>query len=194
MSTQQTESSPMTATERNTLIRITKQRFKLLNQGIGARTAMLRREIHDEVVAEHADAVEKARRRVAKIRAKMEAVYDEYIDAVTDEYDTNGLGVAGYGGAPKRTLRSFSDGPGQHLYADFMPRDLTKEVEARLAKRLGDRPLSQYALEVEEARILEEILVGNLQTGESKRFLDEIPTLESLVPLTSGDAQKQIEA
>ena len=186
---------PMTATERNTLIRITKQRFKLLHQGIHARTEQLRRQIQAEVMEEHAAAMKAAEARVEKVIAKLEKAWNEYVAIMEDEYEKNGLKGRSGMGLSGRPVRSFSDGPGSYVERKFTPADLSQEVSERLVKITGDKPVSQYALEVEEARILEAILVGNLKTGESQRFLDSIPTLESLIPLTNGNgAQQAIEA
>lgn len=188
------KAQPMTATERNTLIRITKARFKVLEKGLHARSEQLRKQITDEVMAEHEAAIKKAQARVVKVAAKLERVWDEYKDIVDDEWKNNGLKPKSMWTNAGRPVRSFTDGPGQYLEYSFSPIELHNEVEKRLKEIIGDNPVTQWQLEAEEARILESILVGNLQSGESQKMLDTIPTLESLIPLANGDAQHAIEA
>ena len=179
---------PMTATERNTLIRITKQRFKLLHQGLYARQEQLRRQLRDEIVAENKKAIEDAKKRVAKVSEKAEKLWDEYTSIISEER-ANGLSLSRYYGR-----RTFSDSIGGFFEDTFTPEDLASEIERRMEEIVGDKPVTEWQLQSEEARILEAILVGNLKTGESQRFLDSIPTLESLIPLTNGNGAKAIEA
>ncbi len=184
------DAKQMSKTERQTLIRLVRQRFKLLETGLAARRSQLERVTREEVMAEHeADA--------AKWKKRFE---DEIIDPINElvqqgnklikQAEQAGFDRSGYGWHSITTRIHDYERQG----AGFVPVDLEKTVRDRMLAKLGDKPMSRYALELEESKLVEELLVGDLSSDDAKEFLTQIPTLEGLIPLPNGGANKALLA
>lgn len=180
------QAKPMSKTERQTLIRLVRQRFRLLHTAVHARRSQLEAAIRQEIRAEHEAEMEAFRER-----------YDsEVLTKVTEMRDalnelTEDMRKAGYTYGNTGWIRDLE------YYRNRLtiePDDLQAQVQERLQEKLGGKPLTQYALELEESKLVEELLVGDLTSDGAQAFLAKVPTAEGLIPLANNGASAAIEA
>jgi len=180
------DAKQMSKTERQTLIRLVKQRFKLLETGLAARPSQLDRITRQEVIAEHeAEAKVWKQRFEDEVLAPMRALIVEGESMIREAHQA-GFERSGYGWHGLHTR--LSDVQGEQN--NFVPTDLEKTVRERMVEKIGDKPMSKYALELEESKLVEQLLVGDLGSDDAKEFLAQVPTLEGLIPLPNGGANK----
>lgn len=184
------DAKQMSKTERQTLIRLVKQRFRLLETGLAARRSQLERVTRDEVIAEHeAEAKQWKQRFEDEVVEPINRLIQEGYDLIK-EAEKAGFQRTGYGWHNMTTRV----GDYQREGARFVPADLDRTVRERMVEKIGDKPMSKYALELEESKLVEQLLVGDLGSDDAKEFLGQIPTLEGLIPLPNGGANRALLA
>lgn len=178
------DAKQMSKTERQTLIRLVRQRFKLLETGLAARRRQLEAVTRKQVIEEHEAEVEKWK---ARFDAEVMGPMRELVKAgetLIEEGRRAGYDRRGYGWHNLYSTINSTDNN-----AHFVPLDLEDTVKERVAEAMGDKPLTKYALELEESRLVETLLVGDLSSDDAKAFLEQIPDLEKLVPLPSNGSK-----
>ena len=58
----------------------------------------------------------------------------------------------------------------------------------RLSPWADGAPLGETPMQ--ESKLIEELLVGDLGSDDAKKFLDQVPTLENMIPLPNGGASR----
>lgn len=170
----------MSKTERQTLIRLVKQRFKLLEKGLDARRSQLRQLIREEVLKENEDKVAAYKKQLNdKVKEPLQELQKEAW-VIIKQAEQDGLSRSGY------SSYRFDNWAADMKDVTFIPAKLDQEVNKRLAEMIGDKPMSAYALQAQESKLIEELLVGDLSSDGAKDFLAQIPTLEGLIPLPAG--------
>jgi len=180
----------MSKTERQTLIRLVKQRFKLLETGLAARRSQLTAVTRSEVIAEHKAEAEKFEKRMEDEIMEPLRELVAHARSIFKDAEEAGLDRQGYGWNRVENILFDS----QRENAKFIPKNLDGVVRERMLEKIGDKPMSAYALELEESKLIEDLLVGDLSSDDAKAFLNKVPTLEGLIPLPNGGANKALLA
>ena len=180
---------PMSKTERQTLIRLVKQRFRLLGTGLNARRYQVEAGVREEILAEHEARCKELRKeydeRVLKPLRELRQAEVDWREQVRDE------------GFDYRNTSWMRRGVDEVLSAadaiQIVPADLDKKVKERMATLLGGVPMTQYALELEESRLIEELLVGDITSDGAQDFMAKIPDVDKLLPLANSAAALELE-
>jgi hypothetical protein len=178
------EAKGMNKAERQTLIRLVKQRFKLLETGLSARRSALERVTQQEIVEENKVEAEAWKKRLDEVIAKFTDLLREGEQVIKDAHEA-GFDRSGYGW---HNLTANLNNVERN--ATFTPVDLQKKVQERMVEKIGDKPMTRFALEMQESQLVEELLVGDLGSEDAKTFLAQVPTLEDMIPLPNGGANR----
>lgn len=186
---------PMKTNERRALEKIVKQRVKLLVEQMQHRKQEIREAVRDLIIEEHETArkaaVVEAKQIVAEAK-KMQLRVDKLLRQAGEKGLVPGMVSSkvqsswmnrrqGY--EHVTTIVTEANGFLSVSWADptqWVPADIDNKIEDALTKVEHQAGLSRLQLAQLENDLLEELLVGELQSADAKKFLDRLPSLDAL--------------
>ena len=153
----------MTSKERNELVRLVKARFRLLKMQAKTRAYEIREREEDRLELEDRELTKEFRDRLDAINERAKPLFDEVAVVMQEAWD------AGF------------------RHEGYTKREYLTDVRFHSVKRYRtyDHSVEKHVLaEIERAEIaaIEEILMPGIEDEETAaKFLDRIPTIESLV-------------
>ena len=158
----------MNQRERNALIRIVKQRYSLLRSQLDQREREIRNLIRQRVMEDHKAEAEKATKAAEKIRKSL-------VDLIAAHPDLD-IESKRYGFMDPDRLSSES--------WRFVPADTDKLIRSEMHRLREESGLASVNLELDELGLVEDLLIGSLESADAKAFLaDRIPDVDRLLPM-----------
>jgi len=182
----------MSATDRRALAKIIDQRFAALQRDFDARREQVARDIREQAITAAKSRCAEAEARLAPLVAKAQALREE-IDAEVrkisrelDVFPGEYYERTDYVGPRHETaIRTLSTREGEPVTLTvknkWAPANLESQIHSEL-EQLGDARLQgSRSLDVLRIDLQEKLLIGGLN-GDAAAFLEQIPTLDALLP------------
>jgi preprotein translocase subunit SecA len=172
----------MTKTERTELRRIIKNRYEHLYEQIAVREGMIAAQFREQLV-------EKSQAKIDEHTKEIKSLLDDY-NKIVDRLN-EALRAASDDGltTPYGSRYDHADLTRVKFQLAGIEREVTRAVQ-RVREEAG---LSKLDLRSDAIALDEELAIGSLQSDDARDFLARIPTIDTLLPLPSGDVP-QIEA
>jgi len=77
---------------------------------------------------------------------------------------------------------------------EFLPVDMEDKVKERIKAIKRDRGLLGSSLEEKRIEIIEDLLKGELESEDAKKFLEKVPNIDSLLPATLNGNGRELPA
>lgn len=184
----------MTQPERNSLVRVIRERFKVFRRHAKQTRDQLRIEIFERIQDENARKVEAAQKDMAKIEERAKKLVED-AKAVVVKHRANGLELGGAQVEDK--WRWTGDGKQQESFKDittwkserpisvtvtnnWVVKGVDRQVEREYKKLEREYGLGELAMAQTEQELVEEVILGGVQSDEAQSFLGRVPTLEKL--------------
>jgi len=166
----------MTKTERRELRQIVRRRFRMLRDQLHRRERELEYALRQQFEKERKTEVAKVEKRLKTLFEQHNKVVEKF-DALREEAAAKGLSIA-YGAHPNW----------MHWRPDQQPVRATseRELHERIDQIKEEAGWGKLNLNEMEWQMDEQLAVGELESGSSLKFLESLPTVETLLPLPEG--------
>jgi hypothetical protein len=172
-----TEAQPLSKTERTALIRVVKSRFSLLRDGLHVRASEVMQAVEKQIELDHKEAVDEITKESDKIAAQINKLLKQ-MEEIERKAQSKGITCQW------KILEYFKP-------PTWVPAHKGDLVRKKLEEIGGLNGRWEYELKRQEADLVEQLIIGDLTSDDSQKFLEKIPTAETLIPLPPG--VKEIE-
>lgn len=185
----------MTSPERNSIVKIVRERFKVFRRHAKQTRNELRVEIFERIQAENERKVEAAKKDMAKIEERAKKLAED-AQAVVAKHRANGLEL---GGARIEDKLHYVNGDHRQtenrkeittwktekavsvtVNNGWVVKGVDRQVEREFRKLEREYGLGELAMAKKEQELVEEIVLGGVKSDEAQAFLGKVPTLEVL--------------
>lgn len=179
----------MSKKENDELRRIVKGRFELVNKQISQRRLEVENQISEAIQAEFKKEIAEANKQAKEFEKRMNKLNDEWIFFI-DKCKERGIepdGVGGRGDIVRFPLRDYNN-----EYISFMPIDLKEKIRQAVTKLTEQQGAAKVNLREQELTLLERLMVNNISSEEAISFLEDIPDIDTYLPLVTGKKLKEL--
>jgi hypothetical protein len=186
-SAQKVDVKKMTKTERQELRRIIARRFKVLRDQLHRRERELEYALREQIRQENETAIAKMEKKVAALVTKQNKIAAEWVK-LDEEAVATGLNISQIPAVRDVNLATLK--ARGYKIVDAGDR---KEIDRRVKEIKEASGWYSVNLRELEWRLDEQLAVGELETEDSKEFLEALPTIDTLLPLPVGIEIPEIE-
>jgi hypothetical protein len=184
----------MNSTERRALAKIIDQRFKALQAELDTRREQVEEEIRDRLIAESTRACAAAEKRMLKLVNRAKALQADVLAEVEAIAETGVIPGEIHTFHRYNPKKSAFVGPQviethavDPLTFDvtnaWAPVNLEEQIAAEIRRLVVERGQGGRSLDAIRLDLQEKLLLGDVQSDEARAFLDEIPTVDVLLPM-----------
>lgn len=181
------ETQVMSKSDRMELRRIVKARFELLHEQLETRAGEIRQMIRDKITQEHSKAIETAEKESAQLIKEADKLFDR-IGKLHIKMEKQG--IAANGGWSLSSTRERT----RQLLEDWDTADIRTKIDEGIAKLKSEKGFAGLDLRSQELGLLEHLSIDALQSDEARSFLEEVPTVDKLLPLPEAAKVKALAA
>lgn len=181
---------PISKSDRMELRRIVKARFEVLREQLGQRANELHRMVKMTIEDEAKADVEKAEKEGREITKECKALARK-ISSFEARMSAKGI-TNGHGDyyTPEKEMQEIVD----RFLTGWAPADLNERTKTIVSKIKNEHGIHGLELRTNELSLLEDLSVDALQGSEARKFLGQIPEIDTLLPLPEAEARKALVA